>query len=70
MTNQLSIVVGVVAGVVVGVVAGVVAGVIVELRLRLWKLDAVDDVKVQRLITHKYRGSQQFLRVEYSTQIY
>ena len=22
------------------------------------------------LITHKYRGSQQFLRVEYSTQIY
>ena len=23
-----------------------------------------------RLITHKYRGSQQFSRVEYSTQIY
>ena len=22
------------------------------------------------MITHKYRGSQQFLRVEYSTQIY
>ena len=39
MTNQLSAV--------VGVVAGVVVGVGVELRLRLWKLDAVDDVRVQ-----------------------
>ena len=56
MTNQLSVVVGDVAGVVVGVVAevvvevvaGVVVGVGVELRLRLWKLDAVDDVRVQR----------------------
>ena len=45
MTNQLSVVVGVVAGVVFGVVAGVVVGVGVELRLRLWKLDAVDDVR-------------------------
>ena len=43
MTNQLSVVVGVIAGVVVGVVFGVG----VELRLRLWKLDAVDDVRVQ-----------------------
>ena len=25
---------------------------------------------VRPLITHKYRGSQQFSRVEYSTQIY
>ena len=50
MTNQLSVVVGVVAGVVVGVVVGVVIRVGVELRLRLWKLDAVDDVKVQRLL--------------------
>ena len=40
MTNQLSVV--------VGVVAGVVVGVGVELRLRLWKLDAVDDVMMQR----------------------
>ena len=52
MTNQLSIVVGVVAGVVVGVVAGVVARVVtivgVELRPRLWKHDAADDVRVQR----------------------
>ena len=40
MTNQLSVV--------IGVVAGVVVGVSVELRLRLWKLDAIDDVKVQR----------------------
>ena len=38
MTNQLSVV--------VGVVAGVVVGVGVELHLRLWKLDAVDDVRV------------------------
>ena len=44
MTNQLSVVIGVVTG----VVAGVVVGVGVELRLRLWKLDAVDDVRVQR----------------------
>ena len=48
MTNQLSVVVGFVAGVVVGVVAEAVVGVGVELRLRLWKLDAVDDVRVQR----------------------
>ena len=57
MTNQLFVVVGVVvigvvARVVVGVVAAVVARVItgigVELRLRLWKLHAVDDVRVQR----------------------
>ena len=48
MTNQLSVVVGVVAGVVVGVVARVVVGVGVELRLRLWKLDAVDDIRVQQ----------------------
>ena len=48
MTNQLSVVIGDVAGVVVGVVAGVVVGVGVELRLRLWKLDAIDDVRVQR----------------------
>ena len=48
MTNQLSVVVGVVAGVVVGVVARVVVGVGVELRLRLWKLDAVENVRVQR----------------------
>src|SRR3989337_265781 len=54
MTNRLSVVVGVVAGVVVGVVAGVVAlvitGVGVDLYLRLWKLDAVDDVRVQRYL--------------------
>ena len=48
MTNQLSAVVGVVAGVVVRVIAGVVTRVGVELRLRLWKLDAIDDVWVQR----------------------
>ena len=52
MTNQLSVVVGVVAGVVVGVIAGVDARVVtrvgVELRLRLWKLDVVHDVRVQR----------------------
>ena len=48
MTNQLSVVVGVVAGVVVGVVAGVVTSVGVELHLRIWKLEAVDDVRVQR----------------------
>ena len=42
MTNQLSVV--------VRVVAGVVVGVGVELHLRLWKLDAVDDVRVQRLL--------------------
>ena len=40
MTNQLSVI--------VGVVVGVVVGVGVELRLRLWKLDAIDDVWVQR----------------------
>ena len=40
MTNQLSVV--------VGVVAGVVVGVGVELRHRLCKPDAVDDVRVQR----------------------
>ena len=40
MTNQLSVI--------VGVVTGVVVGVGVELRLRLWKLDAIDDVRVQR----------------------
>ena len=39
MTNQLSVV--------VGVVAGVVVGVGVELRPQLWKLHAVDDVRVQ-----------------------
>ena len=44
MTNQLSVVVGVVAG----VVARVVTRVGVELRLRLWKIDAIDDVRVQR----------------------
>ena len=52
MTNQLFVVIGVVTGVVVGVLVGVVAevviGVGVELRLRLWKLDTVDDVRVQR----------------------
>ena len=56
MTNQLSVVIGVIAGVVVGVAAGVVVGVAagvvvgvgVELCLRLWKLDTVDDVRVQR----------------------
>ena len=46
MTNQLPVVVGDVAGVVVGVVAGVITRVSVELCLRLWKLDAVDDVRV------------------------
>ena len=40
MTNQLSVV--------VGFVAGVVVGVGVELRLRLWKFDAVNDVRVQQ----------------------
>ena len=48
MTNQLSVVIRVVAGVVVGVVAGVVTSVGVELHLRIWKLEAVDDVRVQR----------------------
>ena len=48
MTNQLSVVVGVIAGVVVEVVTGVVTTVGVELCLRLWKLDTVDDVRVQR----------------------
>ena len=48
MTNQLSVVVGVVVGVGVGVVARVATRVGVELCLRLWKLDAVDDVRVQR----------------------
>ena len=48
MTYQLSVVIGVVAGLVVGVIAGVVVGVGLVLRLRLWKLDAVDDVRVQR----------------------
>ena len=51
MTNQLSVVIGVVTGVVVTVVVrvvvrvvvGVVTRVGVELRLRLWKLDAVYD---------------------------
>ena len=43
MTNQLFIVVGVVAGVVVGVVARVITRVGVELHLRLWKLNAIDD---------------------------
>ena len=46
MTNQLSVVVGVVAGVVIGVIARVVTRVGVELRLLLWKLDAIDDVRV------------------------
>ena len=40
MTNQLSVV--------IRVVAGVVVRVGVELRLRLWKLDTVDNVRVQR----------------------
>ena len=44
MTNQLSVVIGFIAG----VVTEDVVGVGVELRLRLWKLDAVDDVRVQR----------------------
>ena len=43
MTNQLSVIVGVV----VRVIAGVVVGVSVELRLQLWKLDVVDDIRVQ-----------------------
>ena len=48
MTNQLSVVVGVVTGVVVGVITRVVTRVGVELRLRLWKLDAIGDVRVKR----------------------
>ena len=47
MTNQMSIVVGVVVEVVAGVAVEVVVGVGVELRLRLWKLDALDDIRVQ-----------------------
>ena len=47
LTNQLPVVVGVVARVVVGVVTGVVTRVGVELCLRLCKLDAIDDVRVQ-----------------------
>ena len=39
MTNQLSVI--------VGVVAVVVIRVGVELRLQLWKLDAIDDVRLQ-----------------------
>ena len=35
---------------------------------KVWTLiDLPDD---RRVITHKYRGPQQFSRVEYSTQIY
>ena len=49
MTNLLSVVVGVVAGVVIGVVAGVATRVGVELRLRLWKLSTIDDVRLQRV---------------------
>ena len=45
MTKQLSVVAGVVVGVITGVIARVVTRVSVELRLRLWKLDAVDDVR-------------------------
>ena len=45
MTNQLAVVV---AGEVVRVVAGVVTRVGVELRPRLWKLDVVEDIRVQR----------------------
>ena len=41
----------------------------VELRNREIKLILQKTVN-RSLITHKYRGSQQFLRVEYSTQIY
>ena len=40
MTNQLSVI--------VGVVAGAVIELGVELCLRLWKLDAVDVIRVQR----------------------
>ena len=43
MTNQLSVIVGVVARVDDGIVALVVTRVEVELRLRMWKLDTVDD---------------------------
>ena len=38
MTNQLSVI--------IGVVTGVVTRVGVDLRLRLWKINAVDDVGV------------------------
>ena len=33
-------------------------------------LDIFIEIKDGKLITHKYRGSQQFSRVEYLTQIY
>ena len=46
-----------------------------EMRFVIRNLVYVEDPPWQRrqkvvLITHKYRGSQQFSRVEYSTQIY
>ena len=47
MTNQLSVVIRVAAGVVIEVIDQVDTRVGMELRLRLWKLDAVDDVRVQ-----------------------
>ena len=46
MTNQLSIIIGVVAG----VVSQVVTSVSVELCIRLWKLDTVDNVRMQRYL--------------------
>ena len=40
----------------------------------MWVWEVDDEVEpialFIKLITHKYTGSQQFLRVEYSTQIY
>ena len=48
MTNQLSVVVGVVAGVVVGVIAEWSSELVWNSAFRLWKLDAVEDVRVQR----------------------
>ena len=46
MINLLPVIVGVIAGVVVGVVARVVTRVGVELCLRVWKLDAVNIVRL------------------------
>ena len=52
---------------------GAVAGGLGDQQRRIDKQPTEDDGDTSvatLLITHKYRGSQQFLRVEYSTQIY
>ena len=36
----------------------------------MWDEEISEGAHMGTMITHKYRGSQQFSRVEYSTQIY